>query len=44
MTDQYNTDNPTGGGIPNRPEYLFWRGSKHAMNEIDNKLRNKNLL
>lgn len=44
LTDKYNTDNPTGGGIPNRPEYLFWRGSKHTMNEIDNKLRNKNLL
>lgn len=44
LTDQYNNDNPQNGGMPNRPEYLFWRGSKHTMNEIDNKLRNKNLL
>ena len=44
LTDQYNTDNPAAGGIPNRPEYLFWRGSKHAMDKIDNKLRNKQLL
>lgn len=44
LTDQYNNDNPQNGGIPNRPEYLFWRGSKYAMNEIDNNLRNKNLL
>lgn len=44
LTVQYNTDNPAAGGIPNRPEYLFWRGSKKAMNEIDEKLRNKKLL
>lgn len=44
LTNQYNNDNPQNGGMPNRPEYLFWRGSKHAMNEIDNKLRNKQIL
>ena len=45
LTDQYNTDTPAAGGaIVNRPEYLFWRGSKHTMDEIDNELRKQKLI
>lgn len=44
MTDQYNHDNPVENGYANRPEYLFWRGTKHTMNEIDKILQNKNLI
>lgn len=45
LTDQYNNDNPAGAGeVVNRPEYLFWKGSKHTMREIDKILLNKGLI
>lgn len=45
LTNQYNNDNPTGAGaVVNRPEYLFWKGSKHTMQEIDKILLNKGMI
>lgn len=45
LTDQYNQDTPAAqGAIVDRPEYLFWRGSKHTMDEIDNELRKQKLI
>lgn len=45
MTDNYNSLNAKAqNGIPNRPEYLFWRGAKYTMDMIDNLLKNKKLI
>lgn len=45
MTDNYNSLNARAqNGIPNRPEYLFWRGAKYTMDMIDNLLKNRNLI
>lgn len=45
MTDNYNSLNAKAqNGIPDRPEYLFWRGAKYTMDMIDNLLRNKKII
>ena len=45
LTNQYNNDNPAGAGaVVNRPEYLFWKGSRHTMQEIDKILLNKGMI
>lgn len=45
MTDSYNELNPkAAAGIPDRPEYLFWRGAKYTMDKIDNLLQKNKLI